>query len=510
MLKKKTFTKETQKEFANKTGFIYPWQFKGFKTISLTYNGLLTDLETYWNQESRYREGFEYTDTTITIPNFFCKITGYKKGYEKYLKQFTKQPNTIVFNNVKDFENTLNTIQLSEVEFHLKDLEKNGFDSFASRINDLSDFILNDEEYRFCNISKMNKENFENALNYISNIVKLEFSEFSNNQKFENRCISLSDIYINMLNNFDYSKAVPKIIIKEQPNERLSSLDCLWLTFLNELCFDILIFSPSGINDIETFIDINSFSIGNNNTTYKEKDIRKSIKNEIFKIPQLIINLIPWILIIISLILSICYFMNGKTYWIPVIILNVILASAFIWKDEFDLSYFCDTGFCVGTFVGFISLILWFGIFLFNALSTPTTVKEGYLKIENETVIEKEYHLSFEDTFYTDEEGKYIYGYVGNPGENKKSCKVFLKLGNEQISAYNTLEPLEYQIANNYHINLPKGETKAIISYEFFNSDETYDYLDEDEIDIIEKEVTIIKTEKENIPKEVLERTEED
>ena len=87
----RTFTKECQTEFSDKTGFIYPWQFKNHNLVSLNYDSLLVDLETYWTQLAQYREGFTYTETEVNIPNFFVKINGVHskpKEYDKYVERY--------------------------------------------------------------------------------------------------------------------------------------------------------------------------------------------------------------------------------------------------------------------------------------------------------------------------------------------------------------------------------------------------------------------------------------
>lgn len=107
---KKTFSKECQEELQEKIKVIYPWSLKNHNIISLNYDGLIQDLTIYWNEEAQHREGFTYSDTEVTIPNFFTVLNGvYQDSYkQKKLESSLKNSrNTLYFDTVKAFELTI-------------------------------------------------------------------------------------------------------------------------------------------------------------------------------------------------------------------------------------------------------------------------------------------------------------------------------------------------------------------------------------------------------------------
>lgn len=262
--------------------------------VSLNYDSLLVDLETYWTQLAQYREGFTYTETEVNIPNFFVKINGVHskpKEYDKYVERFENAPNTLVFDSVAEFEKHLNHLSVKKIkkikkkslnipkdemsikkirEIEWNSTQKELFESFISRAEG-----LDKEEIRFCNVSRKQKENLERAYNIVINEYKQYFPSYADNNRFDKCCCVISDDFIRVLNSFDYSREIPKIIIKVQKDEYLSEFDCLWLAFFNELCFDILIFSPEGTINIESYLDINVFSLDN----FKESE-KFEIKND--------------------------------------------------------------------------------------------------------------------------------------------------------------------------------------------------------------------------------------
>ena len=112
-----TFAKECESELQKELPVIYKNQFLNHKPISVNYNGLLTDLTTYWNQETRFREGFNYDEETITIPNFFTKLDGVSKEvkeaktqqkknklYKESILPFINSKMTRVVNNCNNFK----------------------------------------------------------------------------------------------------------------------------------------------------------------------------------------------------------------------------------------------------------------------------------------------------------------------------------------------------------------------------------------------------------------------
>lgn len=61
-MQKETLSKKYQNEIDNylyDSNILKHWQLIEFDVKSLYLNGTLEDVKTYWNQDARFREGFE-------------------------------------------------------------------------------------------------------------------------------------------------------------------------------------------------------------------------------------------------------------------------------------------------------------------------------------------------------------------------------------------------------------------------------------------------------------------
>lgn len=511
-MKTLTFAKTCQKEVSDQIGLIYPFQFKGFETISLNYDCILEEVENYWNQEARFREGFEFTDTTVTIPNFFTKITGVhkrKKEYKKYIEKFTQSKNSIIFNSVKDFEKSLN---------HITDITRNLPSEFASFNQIVSKYKYDNvklNEVRFCNIPISLKPNFIKAYETVLSRTK--------NKDFKNNCFTLADKYLTLLNSFDYSKNVPKIIIMEQANEALTELDCLWLDFLNELCFDILIFAPTGNNDIETYLDINSFFLGIINENLKLEKKRISIEKGISFWKNCFLYFL-FILPFISLfILIICYglvFLKQVDFTFEFGLFTLLMSLVSIalpFKFDSKLDDFCKskglnfdyccTGVLFHVIIFFILLVIMIMQYI-DRNDHITQTYNGVLNIQNEVIEEDNYSLVSDTIFYLDEEkDEFLLGYIGNHPDNEKRLRAEIYIGKKRIFV-TTLNPMQYILGEEIDTNLSKGEIKAKIKFIFYDMDEDFDESKLDKYDIFEKDIILKKCSNGDIPTEVKDRIE--
>ncbi|MCD3283549.1 hypothetical protein G8V05_15410, partial [Clostridium botulinum C/D] len=100
---------------------------------------------------------------------------------------------------------------------------------------------------------------------------------------------------LELIQKFDYPFEIPKIFIYHNNNNVPSTEDAIILAFLNLMCFDIAIFTPTGYNNIECnisehFYDIYkleevkfNLNIPNLNSIRKFKDRSTSFWSNLFK-----------------------------------------------------------------------------------------------------------------------------------------------------------------------------------------------------------------------------------
>ena len=75
--------------------------------------------------------------------------------------------------------------------------------------------------------------------------------------------LNLSTGITRLLQQYDFTKEVPKFVIADTIEDPFSKLECTQLLMLSYLGFDILIYSPSGYRNIETFVAPSAFSTHN-------------------------------------------------------------------------------------------------------------------------------------------------------------------------------------------------------------------------------------------------------
>ncbi len=71
--------------------------------------------------------------------------------------------------------------------------------------------------------------------------------------------LRLDKITLQMIQQFDFTKEIPKVIVVSV-NETMATLeDAIYLLFLNLVGFDIVVFTPTGYRNIEKYIPQNAF-----------------------------------------------------------------------------------------------------------------------------------------------------------------------------------------------------------------------------------------------------------
>ena len=244
-----TVAKKAKDEFNEnmyKNGYIFkPWQFKKGYTSPIYIDAVIEDIKTYWNQDARFREGFEIKQENnrevVYIPNFFAKINGsqFNKFEYKELVNFTKDSQLTIF---KTTTNLLNANFSKEDMFSLMfvlSYDKIDFEKIKqhklynlNRINiDVQKFII--EKFNEFMLKFKNNVQQVDLLNLLASII-------SGNLEF-----------VKLIENFDFPFRVPKVVIYLKDRENFDLNNSLFLHYLNLIGLDIVIYSPTGSESIE-------------------------------------------------------------------------------------------------------------------------------------------------------------------------------------------------------------------------------------------------------------------
>lgn len=458
-----TFSKKCQEELSKELNIIYPWTCKNKNLNIVQYDGLLTDIKTYWNEEPRYREGFELTDNSVTIPIFFTRINGIynkKKDQEKLEKIFTSS--SIYYESIKSFEKTielnikrisLDSLKLLELKFgeniyeNLKYLNKEGL--FEKLFFELSPFIRE----QCLEKVKLFEEKYEKTFQ----IKMKDFYLF---------LIFLDKRYVDALNNFDYPFHNPKIVIKENENELFTETDIMFLTFLAFIGFDILILNPYGKTDINTYININDIHLDKTkqvkeSTVKKQKKRKKQIitKENILLVLSFLFLILPFL------------FLNGYNIenhnFIEAVLIGIIFSDIFLLVSSIDTDFTKFNKKILSFCLGIISFILAFStlMFIVSDIESIYLEKEGELKVEKEVLVNEENDFYFEigKKAYLDENTGDLFLYLGNPPKNDKKLLIDIFYEKQEILLNKEISNFSYYITSKTDSEFKKGTYKFTI-----------------------------------------------
>lgn len=237
---------EIQEILHTDTNGIYkPWQFEEYNTQTIPLQTTLDELFILWKEPAKFRTGFAVQNQTVHIPTIFAKISGVQEDIEQYwenyhaLQQATHQvtftqcpiaPNVTYHNQMIVVKNgqfdEADVKNMKEYDFHhlRASVQKNIIQAINALIQD---------ENMFCNIPK--KRDFPYMV--LHTVLQLDAS------------------IVSLMQTFDYADQIPKMIVFDTKKTAFTFHDAILLGFLHKMGFDVVIFTPTGYQNMERFID---------------------------------------------------------------------------------------------------------------------------------------------------------------------------------------------------------------------------------------------------------------
>lgn len=209
------------------------------------------EVEIYWDQDAMYRPGFRVDDDVVTVPVIFSKFCGIPEGKVKEYWANVEDmltPRSLYMVKSVAYKNLGLSVARSYKPFHAgKKLDIRGI--LNSSLN----------KYTFLSAS-LQSLIFEKAQAVIDDGMLLMQDENELVCYVMYVALNLSKPILNLLQQYDFTKEVPKIIVADTIEDPFSKLECTQLLLLSYLGFDILIYSPSGYRNIETYVSEEAFS----------------------------------------------------------------------------------------------------------------------------------------------------------------------------------------------------------------------------------------------------------
>ena len=264
------------------TGLYRPWQFKDGYTKALFFNSSIVDLETKWNIEARLRESFSIKDNIVAVPNFLFEIEGEYKDKNQYIeliKSLETNLCLIARNEIDLFEKKLDKqlkfqfvfAQLNDSSFDINKLKKMEFYPFNQYRSGLQDFILNkaNETIRDTKFLVNPKINAQEMCEFLMLI------------------FSLKEDVIRLIDSFDYTSTIPKLIIFLEEKNYVDKFMCYIIHFLKNVGFDIAIITPAGMSGLNKYVNQNYYNtarLDELNSNRKFSELNRPVKGFFKKI----------------------------------------------------------------------------------------------------------------------------------------------------------------------------------------------------------------------------------
>ncbi len=208
---------------------------------SLTLRTTYEEIDILWNNEAKYRTGFSSENNLVKVPTIFAKIN----GTGEYITDYWKT----VASKITD---------LSMLFVSLPFFVPQGADNYKGYFNGTK-----------IDIPKLMKSP-HNRYNYLNdNTQMFIFSKMQEvidsgfiNLPYEDIMhlviktgLSLDNSIIRIIQNYDFTKDIPKIIIVDNMQKVFNVYECIYLVLLNLMAFDVIIYTPTGYKNLENFVN---------------------------------------------------------------------------------------------------------------------------------------------------------------------------------------------------------------------------------------------------------------
>lgn len=217
------------------------------KASSVILQSIYEEIAILWNEELKYRPNFDVTNSVVTMPVIFAKISGVKEGQiQRYWMEIKKllSPETIVIKGAPYLRSeSANPVKAYAVQF-LKNgklqrskIKKHSCYTYGVLREEIQEHIF--DKLQLLLDQRLIKGTYENGVEYtiISTVLNLD-----------------RDI-LRLLQKFDFTGKNPKVVYIHTSEAVISLEDSIMTAFLNLAGFDIVFYVPTGYQCVEKYFN---------------------------------------------------------------------------------------------------------------------------------------------------------------------------------------------------------------------------------------------------------------
>lgn len=236
------------------TGLFKPWQFENGRTVPVCLKTTYDELKLLWKEPSKIRPEFNVLKDVVYVPNLFVKINGVYEDINAY------------WNDYRFFIEGSNTCSITSVPFTKINYTNQEMYSLTFVLN--GNKLLDRDKLFNCKLYKLGylKNSLQNfIINKINELFQCRIFKREIDDKFKLKIImtiiNMDSSILRLIEKFDFTGDVPKLVIYSNSREGFSQEDIIIIGFLYIVGMDIAIFTPTNYNNIEASIKESIFDV---------------------------------------------------------------------------------------------------------------------------------------------------------------------------------------------------------------------------------------------------------
>ncbi|TWE06095.1 YceG-like Ter operon protein [Neobacillus bataviensis] len=233
------------------SGLYKPWQLRDYTPSSITLKTTYDELFILAKEIAMIRPDFEVSNGEVKIPSIFAKVQGVSKNRKEYwerLQSISQLNNSLLIKGLP-----FTSPSTSDFRYHYRNaLGKDGLLS--------AEKVMQSHYWPYSFLDAGLQKGIVQAIRRICEAPALKPLSVETDEEVKvylfTQAMFMPKNIIQLMEKFDYSQAVPKLIIyNNETTGRLSRSDAALLMLLNQFGIDLILYNPSGHNDIENYVD---------------------------------------------------------------------------------------------------------------------------------------------------------------------------------------------------------------------------------------------------------------
>lgn len=224
------------------TGLYRNRQFK--KAMPVTLQTTFEEIQILWDEDAVFRPNFETLNDSVIVPVVFAKVSGVQGTVDEYWDYITKliDDNTYVIKGLP----------------WITSQQPNPFKEKAYLfLNNGRADIKKIKEHPAYPLSFIREEMQDYMLDKLQQLIDKKWIAGTGVNGVENTIVAtvlnLDKEILRLIQKYDFTKAIPKLIITSTKEEICSLEDSIIAAYLNLIGFDVAIFVPTGYISIEKY-----------------------------------------------------------------------------------------------------------------------------------------------------------------------------------------------------------------------------------------------------------------